>query len=133
MELHPRFIQGVVDFEAPGWPSRSRSTTGLTYRVPVDKRAQLIYLRAGNSADELINLVLMRNGKPIRYFPIGAKASMHVPLAVVEDLSRRASSSSGGGPGRRHRHGRARHRPDRGLLSPMPQPPTPFDLSSGVF
>ena len=28
----------------------------------------------------------MQNGKPARTFPIGAKASMHVPLAVVEDL-----------------------------------------------
>ena len=29
---------------------------------------------------------LMRDGKLIRYFPIGAKCSEHVPLAVVEDL-----------------------------------------------
>ena len=28
----------------------------------------------------------MRDGKPMRIFPIGAKAAMHVPLAVVEDL-----------------------------------------------
>ena len=27
-----------------------------------------------------------KNGAPMRYFPIGAKASVHVPLAVVEDL-----------------------------------------------
>jgi assimilatory nitrate reductase catalytic subunit len=30
--------------------------------------------------------VLTRDGKPLRYFPIGAKASVHVPLAVVEDI-----------------------------------------------
>jgi hypothetical protein len=28
----------------------------------------------------------MQDGKPVRLFPIGAKAAMHVPLAVVEDL-----------------------------------------------
>jgi hypothetical protein len=31
--------------------------------------------------------MLLRNGKPMRYFPIGAKASEHVQLAVVEDLA----------------------------------------------
>jgi assimilatory nitrate reductase catalytic subunit len=28
----------------------------------------------------------MRDGAPMRYFPLGAKSAMHVPLAVVEDL-----------------------------------------------
>jgi len=31
--------------------------------------------------------VLMRDGQPMRYFPIAAKGAEHVPLAVVEDLS----------------------------------------------
>ncbi len=47
-------------------------------------RAQLIYLRAGNSCSEPIYLVLLRDGKTMRFFPIGAKASEHVPLVVVE-------------------------------------------------
>ena len=34
----------------------------------------------------MITVVLMRDGKLMRYFPIGAKASEHVQLAVVEDL-----------------------------------------------
>jgi hypothetical protein len=46
----------------------------------------LIYLRAGNSSPELIALILMREGKPMRYFPVGARSDTHVPLAVVEDL-----------------------------------------------
>jgi nitrite reductase/ring-hydroxylating ferredoxin subunit len=29
----------------------------------------------------------MRDGKPMRLFPIGARASTHVPLAVVEDIA----------------------------------------------
>jgi assimilatory nitrate reductase catalytic subunit len=31
-------------------------------------------------------VVLVRDGVPMRYFPIGARASIHVALAVVEDL-----------------------------------------------
>jgi len=41
---------------------------------------------AGNAISELIYLVLTRDGKPVRYFPIGAKASVHVPLAIVDDI-----------------------------------------------
>ena len=34
----------------------------------------------------MISVVLMRDGKPMRYFPMGAKAATHVQLALVEDL-----------------------------------------------
>ena len=34
----------------------------------------------------MITVALMRDGKLMRYFPIGAKAAEHVQLAVVEDL-----------------------------------------------
>jgi hypothetical protein len=34
----------------------------------------------------MICLVLSRAGKAMRFFPIGAKGSIHVPLAIVEDL-----------------------------------------------
>ena len=29
---------------------------------------------------------LMRDGVPMRYFPVGAKSDVHVPLRVVEDI-----------------------------------------------
>jgi hypothetical protein len=58
----------------------------LAYTVPADKRSQLIYLRAGNSSDQLIYLLLQLAGKPMRYFPVGAKSSVHVSLAVTEDI-----------------------------------------------
>ena len=48
--------------------------------------AQALYFRGGNTTDELITVVLMRDGVPMRYFPIGAKADVHVPLRVVEDI-----------------------------------------------
>ena len=58
----------------------------LSYTVPFAKRSQLIYFRAGNPSDEMIYIVLMRREEPLRYFPVGARGAVHVPLAVVEDL-----------------------------------------------
>jgi hypothetical protein len=81
-----RFIQGIFSFTGRGLahPHPLHDSARLT--VAADKRGQLIYARAGNSSDALICVVLARDGKPIRYFPIGANASAHVPLAVVEDI-----------------------------------------------
>ena len=75
MDSTPRFLQGVFGFEGERPRHARPRSTGATYTVPADKRAQLIYLRAGNSADELIYLVLMRDGKLMRYFPLGAKSA----------------------------------------------------------
>jgi assimilatory nitrate reductase catalytic subunit len=84
MESTPKFIQGIVSFTGAGYGSPG--SLGFSYTVPADKRCQAIYLRAGNSSTEMVALLLMRDGKPMRYFPIGAKADSHVALAVVEDL-----------------------------------------------
>jgi assimilatory nitrate reductase catalytic subunit len=83
---HPRFLQGVYAFEGKGLDQPLPVDSGLTYVVPDGVVAQAVYFRGGNTADELIYLVLLRDGKPMRYFPIGAKADVHVPLRVVEDL-----------------------------------------------
>ena len=82
----PRFVQGLYSFEGKGLETPAAFAPGIAYKVPFDKRSQLIYLRAGNSSAEMIYLLLNRDGKPMRYFPIGAKSAVHVPLAVVEDL-----------------------------------------------
>jgi assimilatory nitrate reductase catalytic subunit len=86
MDTAPRFLNGIYAFTGAGLDKPMSLDSKLTYMVPGDKRSQLIYLRGGNSSTDLITLVLMRDGKPMRYFPIGAKSSVHVPLAVVEDL-----------------------------------------------
>jgi hypothetical protein len=86
MEAIPKFLNGAYAFRGQGYDKPSPVSDRLVYAVPADKRAQLIYLRAGNSCPELVYLVLMRDGKPMRYFPLGAKSSAHVPLVVVEDL-----------------------------------------------
>jgi hypothetical protein len=86
MEAAPRFLQGVFPFKGGGLDKPVPLDGKLAYKVPSDKRAQLIYLRAGNSSTELVYLVLTRDDKPMRYFPIGAKSSDHVALVVTEDI-----------------------------------------------
>ena len=81
-----RFIQGLYEFNGAGLKRTVPLSPPVKYTVPFDRRTQLIYLRAGNAISELIYLVLTRDGKPVRYFPIGAKASVHVPLAIVDDI-----------------------------------------------
>ncbi len=87
MSEKPAFIQGLYSFEGRGLasPGPAQRRPSPTWS-PFAKRAQLIYFRAGNPSAEMIYVVLMRRGQPLRYFPIGAKSAVHVPLAVVEDL-----------------------------------------------
>jgi hypothetical protein len=82
----PIFLQGLYPFEGAGLETPAELQPGIIYKVPTDKRSQLIYFRAGNSSAEMIYVLFKRDGKPMRYFPIGAKESTHVSLAVVEDL-----------------------------------------------
>jgi hypothetical protein len=82
----PRFIQGVFAFEGRGLERPEPLQPAAQHTVARDRRAQLIYLRGGNSSAELVYLVLRQNERPLRYFPLGAKAGAHVPLAIVEDL-----------------------------------------------
>ena len=82
----PRFIHGVFNYEGRGFDMPQSLGEKASYTVPSDRRAQMVYVRAGNSGAELVNLQLFRDGKLCRYFPIGARASVHVPLAVVEEM-----------------------------------------------
>jgi hypothetical protein len=87
IESVPKFIQGVFPFTGAGYAAPFPLSDTARYAVPSDRRAQLMYARAANSSNEVIYLLLMRDGKPMRYFPIGAKACEHVSLAVVEDIN----------------------------------------------
>lgn len=80
----PHHLQGVFPFRGEGLETPIPSP--LSWTVPAGRRAQLIYFRAGNSADALISVTLTRNGESMRLFPIGARAAVHIPLAVVEDI-----------------------------------------------
>lgn len=82
----PRFLQGAFTFDGKGYDSPALLDASLRYVVPAGAIAQPVYFRGGNSTDELVTVVVMRDGAPMRYFPIGAKDAVHVPLRVVEDL-----------------------------------------------
>jgi len=82
----PRFLQGAFAFDGKGYDSPCLLDSTLRYVVPAGAITQPVYFRGGNSTDELVSIVVMRDDAPMRYFPIGAKDAVHVPLRVVEDL-----------------------------------------------
>ncbi|MFI5897056.1 molybdopterin oxidoreductase [Actinoplanes sp. NPDC051513] len=86
MHSTPRFLQGVFPFEGKGLDAPAPIAPELSYVVPDGMSAQAVYFRGGNAAAELVCAVLMRDGKPMRYFPIGARGDVHISLRVVEDL-----------------------------------------------
>jgi hypothetical protein len=81
-----RFIQGMFAFQGRGLETPTSFEPKVLYRVPSDKRAQLIYCRVGNPTSEFLYVVLNREGKSMRMFPCGAKAGIHVPLAIIDDI-----------------------------------------------
>lgn len=82
----PRFVQGVFTYKGIGLAETVPLRPAALYKVAFDKRAQLIYLRAGNAVDAMVYLALYKGGKAMRFFPIGAKGAIHVQLAIVEDI-----------------------------------------------
>ena len=80
------FLQGIYHFEGSGLDKPVPIHAELSHFVPDGVVNQTLYFRGGNSSPELITVVLMRDGIPMRYFPIGAKGNIHVPLRVVEDI-----------------------------------------------
>ena len=86
MKSTPRFLQGVFPITGEGLTKPGPVDPALTYTVPAGASAQALYFRGGNSTAELVYVLLVRDGEPMRWFPIGAKGDVHVPLRVVEDL-----------------------------------------------
>jgi hypothetical protein len=82
----PTFLQGIYAFEGAGIDKPVPVDAALSYTVPPGVVTQPLYFRGGNTTDELVTVVLTRDGAPMRYFPIGARSGTHVQLAVVEDI-----------------------------------------------
>jgi hypothetical protein len=85
LETH-KFIQGVFAYEGKGLTKPVSLEPKADYIVPAGRRAHLVYCRVGNPSSELICLILKRDGKLTRYFPVGAKAGSQMPHALVDDL-----------------------------------------------
>ena len=82
----PRFLQTIATFEGRGLDDYFPIEPPLSYTVPKEAQAQCVYFRGGNSTDELVCVVLLRDDRPMRLFPIGARQAIHFPLRVTEDL-----------------------------------------------
>ncbi|MGV9712132.1 molybdopterin oxidoreductase [Gordonia sp. NPDC003424] len=82
----PRFLQGCFPFQGAGFDSLAVIDDSLAFTVPDGKTLQAVYFRGGNSTDEMITVALLRDGDPVRYFPIPAQGATHVPLRLVEDF-----------------------------------------------
>ena len=80
----PRFLQGVFPFVGQGLFDIGVLEESLAYIVPAGAVAEVLYVRLGSSADDLVYVALLADGRPIRYFPVGPKSDVHVPLAIVE-------------------------------------------------
>jgi hypothetical protein len=82
----PQFLQGAFGYEGAGLTKPVPLDAALSYVVPGGTVTQPVYFRGGNGSDEMVAVVLVRDGSPMRWFPIGAKGATHVSLRVVEDL-----------------------------------------------
>lgn len=83
-QARARFLQGVYPFMGRGVFDLAPLNDALSYTVPQGRTAEVVYFRAGNLSDDLLYLTLSANGESIRYFPVGPKADLHVPLAIIE-------------------------------------------------
>lgn len=86
MHPTPRFLQAVRSFTGAGLDDYQSFDPPVAYRVPPGREAQCVYFRGGNSSGELVCVVLTRDGTLMRLFPIGARASIHLPLRITESL-----------------------------------------------
>jgi hypothetical protein len=86
MASTPRFLQGVFPFTGHGLDKPEAADSALTFVVPSGSIAQPLYFRGGNSSEELVVVTLLRDGRPMRMFPMGAKSGVNIPLRVVEDV-----------------------------------------------
>lgn len=77
-------LQTITTVEGEGLDSPS--PLNLTYTVPQGCTAGVQYVRAGNAAGGMLNVTLLRDGKVMRYVPVAAESSIHVPLAIVDEL-----------------------------------------------
>lgn len=78
-------LQTITKIEGEGLDSPQ--PLNLTYTVPQGCTAGVQYVRAGSTVTGMANVTLLKKGKVMRYFPISAGGTVHVPLAIVDDLT----------------------------------------------
>ncbi|QCB51139.1 molybdopterin oxidoreductase [Rhodococcus sp. PAMC28707] len=86
MASTPRFLQGVFPFTGHGLSKPESIDPSTRFVVPSGATAQSLYFRGGNSSEELVVVTLLRDGQPMRMFPMGSKSGVNIALRVVEDV-----------------------------------------------
>jgi hypothetical protein len=84
-EGNPVLLQTIINFEGLGLDRPQ--PLGLSYTVPPGRTAGMFYFRAGSTVSGMVNISVLRNRKLMRYFPVAPNSAMHVPLAIIEELS----------------------------------------------
>ena len=83
----PVLLQTIVEFEGRGLTEPM--PIGLSYVVRDGHTAGMFYFRAGSTVSGMVNVSILRDGKLMRYFPMAPNSTIHVSLAIVEELPER--------------------------------------------
>lgn len=78
-------LQKIVPYRGMGLDAPS-DVENLTFTVSQGTTAGVQYVRAGNASDGMALVTLLKNGDAMRLFPVSAGGTVHVPLAIVDDL-----------------------------------------------
>ena len=84
MAYNTILLQTITECEGRGLDSPS--PLNLEYTVPQGSTAGLQYVRLGTTSDGMVNVTVLRDGKTMRYFPVAGGNSIHVQLAIVDQL-----------------------------------------------
>jgi hypothetical protein len=79
-------MRGVFAFAGKGLHEPFPVDAGLRYTVPGDSVARAVRFRVVNDSGDMVCIVLVRDGSPMRYFPVASQAEVEIPPRAVEDL-----------------------------------------------
>lgn len=77
-------LQTITDIEGEGIDSPQ--DLNLSFTVSQGCSAGVQYVRAGNTSGGMVNITLLQDGKVMRYVPVAARSTTHVPLAIVDEM-----------------------------------------------
>lgn len=77
-------LQTITEVEGEGL--NSPGALDLSYTVPQGCTAGVQYVGAGSTVEGMLNITLLQNGNVMRYVPLAAASTTHVPLAIVGEL-----------------------------------------------
>jgi hypothetical protein len=79
-------MRGVFPFAGRGLHEPLSVDAGLRYTVPAGSVARAVCFHVVNRSDDMVCVVVVCDGSPMRYFPVAAQAEAEIPPRAVEDL-----------------------------------------------